>query len=204
MTLERFWATAAVMPRAVELVPVLACASAGVVVVGLVSGPSNAPWHGRLAGMVVTVACAGLLDDTASSSLAASPTPLAARRGMRVALVGAGLGLWWSAMLVLMSLRTEGLPAVAMTRELGVLAAMSVLGALVVQRHNRDGKGAIGGVLAVGWFALSFVPRPEWMPMPPNSLDPRAAGALTAILLCTLAAIAMLSRDPASKHSINS
>lgn len=196
---DRLRATATILPRVVQLTPVAITASAGMLVLGFVSGAENAVWHGRIAGMVVAVACAALLDDTASPTLASSPTPVVARRAIRVTFVALALSLWWPIMLLVMSVRTDLLPVLALTRELVILAVMAMVGALVVQRQNCDGKGSVGGVLAIGWFGLSVVSLPDWVPLPPNSLDPDAAGALTVVLLCAVAAMAVLSRDPAAQ-----
>lgn len=194
---QQFGATVLALPNLVSLAPMASVGLAGVVIVALVSSPAGVVLHARVAGVAVAAAAAGLLDDTAAATLAPSPTPLLTRRSFRIAIAGVTTGAWWAVMLVAAAGRGTGVPA-AVTCELVLLLALSVLGAVLVQRGGGDGcSGAAGGLLAVGWFVLPFLPRPAWVPSPPNPLDPGAAGPLVALALLATAATVLLSLDRA-------
>ncbi len=111
--------------------PLAAVAAAGVLIAWFAGGDDGQlVFRTRLAGMFVAATIAGLLDDPAAPTLASSPTPPAARFSFRVAVIAVLVGGWWSAMLTITTVRTADFPAIALTRELVVLTALSIMGAL--------------------------------------------------------------------------
>lgn len=201
LRLPRLHATAVVLPRVVSFAPLACVAAVGVVVVGFTTGGDGAlVSRTRMAAMLVAATSAALLDDAAAVTLAPSPTPLVARRSFRIAIIGALVATWWSLTLVIASLRTTDLPAAALTREVIVLTAIAIVGALAAQRWSTDGQGgSAGGLAAIGWFVLSFLPRVRRVPLPPNALDPQSTGQLTAVTIVAVVAALALSRDPAAR-----
>lgn len=194
-------ATAMVLPGIVVVTPVASIGLAAVLVVVAVSSPASLVLHARVAGAAVAAASAGLLDDPASSTLASSPVPLLVRRSFRLALIGVALAGWWAVMIGVAEVRGGGLPVVETTRELVLLAAIACAGAFAVQGWTGEGDGRAGGLLALAWFALSFLPLPRG-PLPPDALDPRAGGVLSLAVVLAVAIAVALSRDPAGARPL--
>ena len=154
----------------------------------------------RLAGAAVAASTAWLLDDSATATLAASPTTVLARRAVRVA-VGFAFALgWWGAAAAAATAVAGGVP-VAAAAEVVVLTALAVAGSVAGQRWSGDGRGASAGALVVlVWFLLSFVPDVGAVPLPPQPLRPGATGPLLAVAGAALVAAVALSRDPAARR----
>jgi hypothetical protein len=195
-------ATAFVLPRVTSTLPVVSAAAFGIVVAATSSGgDATIVLRTRMAAMLVAAAAVAFLDDDAASTLGPSPTPLSTRRSLRLLAIGALVGVWWSLMLVVATLRTSALPVSALTRELMLMVAISAAVTFAAQRRSVDERGATAGALAaIAWFVLSFVPRVGWMPLPPDALDPGSARRLSAVIVIAVAAAVALSRDPASRR----
>jgi hypothetical protein len=188
-------ATAAALPGMVFLTPLASIGLTAALVVLAVSSPASLVLHARVAGAAVAAASAGLLDDPASATLASSPAPLLVRRSFRFVAIGVVLAGWWVVMIGIVEVRGGGLPLVETTRELVLLAAIASVGAILVQRGSGEGDGRAGGLLALAWFAVSFLPLPGWL-LPPDALDPGGGPVLTLAVLLAVAAAVGLSRDP--------
>jgi hypothetical protein len=199
MRRQQLAATAVALPQMVTLHPIASVAGAALLVVAVVSSTASLVLHTRVAGMFVAAACAGLLDDAAAATLGPSPTSLLTRRVFRVTCAAALAGAWWTIMIIVVVVRSADVPIVALTREFVLLTAIALCAALVVQARTADGRGAAGGIVAVVWFGLSFVPPVGRVPLPPNPLEPGADRAITVAVLGALAVAAALSRDPASR-----
>lgn len=191
LRLQQLRATAVVLPRVTSLVPLGCAAISSVLAIALLSSDGHVVTHARLAGALVAAASAAILDDAAAPTLASSPTTLAIRRSFRLAITAALVGGWWLLMLAVARARVDDVPITAMTRELVLLVVIAVVGALV--------GGSAGGLAALAWFALSHVPALGWVPLPPDPLDPPAAGPVVAVTVVIASIVLALSRDPAAR-----
>lgn len=189
--------TVGALPEVVSLFPMLVCGIGGIVVVALANADA-VTLRLRLTTALVAAASAALLDDTASVTLASSPASLAVRRGFRVLIIGVSVGMWWSIATAAAAVGMPHLPVAELGREAVVLTGVATVAALAAQRWSIDGRGgSAGGVAAIGWFALSFLPRIHWVPLPPDPADPRSTGALLVVAVVAACIAMLLSRDPA-------
>lgn len=205
MRLRQLPPMAAALPRVASWAP-LACAGvAGLAVVGLTGSASGGlVFQLRLSGACVAASAAWVLDDPAAATLASSPTTLVARRAIRVAGAVACVAVWWAAAIVLAGLRADNVAVLSLTRELVALTALSVLGAVGAPRWSGEGLGASAGAfVAIGWFALSFLPRLGGVPLPPDPLRPGNAGRVLAVAAVAVGLALLLSRDPANRRSLH-
>lgn len=198
MRLRRVADVVAAVPLGAPWSSMAAVGGAGLLLVGLANGGS-ATLRLRMSAVAVAAATAWLLDDPATATLASSPTPLVARRGIRMALAASFVAGWWAVATVLAGVRVQDLPVAALGREVALLAALAALGAVAAQRLSGDGRGGTAGaVVAIGWFALSFLPRLGALPLPPDPLRPGSAGPLLTCLVATMGLVLLLSADPAA------
>lgn len=156
-------------------------------------------WRLRLAGVAVVGTAAFFFDDPAAATLAASPTPLRVRRMHRLVFLAASAGMWWAAATVLVRVRYAVEVPGTFAFELVASGVVAVAVSLAVGRWcANETPGALGAAVAPSWFALGYVPRPEWIAVPPQP-----GGSGTSVLLCvTLAALVLMmvaSRDPCSR-----
>ncbi len=197
--LRQLPAMVAVVPAVTQWGAVVAAVTGGLLLVATAGAdPGSVVFKLRLSGLAVAATTAGLLDDTAAVTLASSPMPLVARRMVRIALVAAVALSWWVVGAAAAGSAIGAGQAPALLRELVVLTALAALGSIAVQRWSADGRGATGALLAIGWFALSFLPPVGAVPLPPEPLDPASAGALTVVVAVVVGLALLLSRDPAS------
>jgi hypothetical protein len=177
------------MPVLARVTPLGAVAGAGLAGVILVRWPGasveSLEFRVRMACVLLAAVSAAPLDDEAGMTLASSPTPLMARRLMRLGASWALVAVSWS--LVLWA--ASPVPAAALTRELVVLAALAAVGAFL-------GGSVAGAAACIGWFCLSWLPPIGRLPLPPNPLDPRAARPLLLVAAVACAVVLALSRDP--------
>jgi len=134
----------------------------------------------RIAAICLALGAAFLLDDPATRSTPAVPTPRLARNLVRVALAGPTIALWWA--LTLSLAKTTGhhaaaahLPVAALTLEAAALLAGALALAAIAQRRTVDGNGNASVVAAPA--VLVFVAVAWLLPHPVelilNPTDPR-------------------------------
>ena len=167
-------------------------------------GPRRHPRPVRFAALVAGLGAGFLLDEPAETSLAASPTPLSARRLMAVGLVSPVLILWWLVMAGWASSLSGDLPQHALTLELAAIMGVSFGAAAFGGRRfspARRGVVGAGAVLVLGATAL-LLPA-SWTLYLSTPLDPgwdashlrwATVGGLA------VAVLAVTSRDPARRR----
>lgn len=152
----------------------------------------------HLAGIAVAASAAFFFDDPATPTVAASPASLLIRRWHRFAPLAAGVVAWWVAATVLLRVRFDVTIPGRLTLALLATVTVAVALALCVSRWTHtETPGVIGLAVAPAWFALGFIPRPEWLIVPP---EPGADSSL--YLAVTAAAFALslfASRDACSR-----
>lgn len=191
----------AALPLIAPWTPMVVAGGAGLLVVALAAAnPGSIVFKLQIASAAVAASAAWLLDDPAAETLASSPTPLVARRGIRMAVAVAFVAVWWVVTVTVATSAVDGLPASALLREVAVLTALAILGSVAAQRRSTDGRGGSAGALvAIGWFALSFLPRVGAVPLPPDPLRPGTSGALLAITGAAAGLALLISSDPARR-----
>lgn len=154
-----------------------------------------------VAGAGVAAATAFLLDDPAAGTLAASPTPLSARRLHRVAVAAAVIPLWSTVAVSIGATHGAGLPLRGRTLELTVLVVIALaVSAAAATMGDRTGGGVAGAACSAACFASTFLPPRWWLPFPADPSGPGASHRLAAILACAIALLAWTSRDPARRN----
>jgi hypothetical protein len=167
-------------------------------------GPDVTLARVRFAALLAGLGAGFVLDEPAEASLAASPTPLAARRLMAVGLVSLMLIPWWLVMAAWGASLSGELPRHALTLELAAIIGVS-FGAAALGSHclspGRGGVVGAGALLVLGATAL-LLPA-SWTLYLPTPLDPgwvashlrwaTVGGLALAVLACT-------SRDPARRR----
>ncbi|MDP9073394.1 MAG: hypothetical protein M3N98_04300 [Actinomycetota bacterium] len=149
----------------------------------------------RGAAVIGCSAVAFVIDDPAANCLASSPTPMAWRRGMRVALAGASFALGWAALTRLVS---GGVPI-----GLATLEAAAMLASTLAVAAKFELGGAAGGPALALAFLAAFLLQQRW----PRLLailvaadDPSRGTAVAhwwAVLAVSAVSLAASSRDPA-------
>ncbi|WP_412538247.1 hypothetical protein R8Z50_20555 [Longispora sp. K20-0274] len=190
--------------------PVLVPPAVGLAVmqVGLaLADPPGAPALVRLLRMVALLPAVGLafvLDDPSHPTVEPAPVSLLRRRAARVALAGAVLVGWWSAVLlsVRLWLPDTRWPVAALTLEVVTMAAAGCAAAAIAGRRAAERRGAVIAapvVLALAGTA-TVLPAPVALLVEPG--DPawvaahgRWLGVLGLAVLCFL----VMSRDPARR-----
>lgn len=185
------------VPRVLSWQPLAGMSAAGIGFV-LIGSDGGAAQRASIAGVGVAAATAFLFDDPAADTLAASPTPLSARRAQRVAIAALVVAPWWTVAVTVAAARAGGFPLRGRALELGVLVAVALaVSAAATTRGDRTGGGIAGAACSSACFAATFLPPRWWLPFPP---DPTAAGATprwVAVLACAITLLAWSSRDPA-------
>lgn len=187
--------------RSIPWIPVAAAALVSTLVIA---------WqHGRTAAVplqvvaILLASAAGFaLDDPAAEILAASPTPLASRRLLRLLLVVPlivviwGLLLWWQG--------TDGAEETwALILLFAGLLGLSLGGAGIAGRHSPRGTGgiAVPPVIFVLLILSSAIPR-EWRPLPLGDVPggwEQIYIRWGAAAILGAAAFRASSRDPAAR-----
>lgn len=189
------------VPRVLSWHPLAQMMAAGIGFV-MVGSDGGAIQRLSVSGVGVAAATAFLLDDPASETLAASPTPLSARRAQRVAIVAMVVASWWTVAVTVAATRAGGFPLRGRALELGVLVTVALaVSAAAATTGDRTGGGIAGAACSTACFASTLLPPRWWLPFPP---DPTAAGAAlrwVAVLVCAIALLAWTSRDPARPHA---
>lgn len=155
----------------------------------------------RLAGIAVAATAAFFFDDPAAVTMAPSPARLGLRRWHRFVCLAAGVVAWWVAVSVLLRARYDIAVDGRLTWEMLTPAAVAVASALAVARWSgTDTPGMVGATVAPAWVALSHVPRPEWLVLPPTPGDDVSAFISVTIAVGALGILA--SRDPCTRIHI--
>lgn len=187
--------------RSMAGLPLAVAAAAALAVValtGLRHGSATAQLFAlRGAAVILCSAVAFVIDDPADPCLASSPTPLAIRRGMRVAFAGVFFALVWAGAT---QLAGPGVPLVGVTLE----AAAMLVFTLAVSACVEAGGAAGGPALALALLGtFVFQQRwPRWFIMLTVARDPvqRTAAAHWLVVLAVSAGVLAASgRDPAGR-----
>ena len=157
----------------------------------------------RIAAICVALGAAFLLDDPATRSTPAVPTPRLARNLVRVALAVPAVALWWT--LTLGLAKTTGhhaaaahLPVAALTLEAATLLAAALALAAIAQRRTTDGNAGVVAAPAVLLLAAVawFLPHPAALIVTPT--DPSWTAShyrWTAVLATALGAFLWASHE---------
>jgi len=202
--------------RSVRWAPLAGAAVGGVVLVWLMGpdrpSPSTSLSSLRLAAFVLCAGAAFALDDQAADTLAPSPTPLLARRVLRLALVVAAAGLLWAALIATAMVAAPAgqgpIPAAAATLEVAALLAFTLGAAVVAGRWAPHGLGGLAGGPALTLAVLgAYMAQMRWprhltfFPFGPD--DPAWVAAhqrLSVVLAVALAVLVAESLDPARRR----
>lgn len=153
----------------------------------------------RLAAIVLCVGSAFVLDDAAAATVASAPTPLWARRALRVVLALIPLAAlwalgWWLA---------DGVASWALSLELGAMLALALAAAALAAQIRGDGRGGVAAgpaLLALLATAYLLLPPRLWL-FPAGPEDPLWAPAhqrWALVLAAGLLGLTLASRDPAA------
>ena len=199
--------------RSVRWGPLLGAGLAGAVLVGLMRpdrpDASASLAALRLAAFLLAAGAAFALDDRAADTLAPSPTPLWARRALRLAVVVAGAAALWAAVTAAAALAApagqERLPAAGATLEAAAMLAFTLAAAVVAGRWAPSGLGGVAGGPVLTFAVLTvYLGQMRWprhltfFPLGPG--DPAWGAAQhrwSAVLALALAVLAAKSLDPA-------
>ena len=205
--------------RSVRWGPLLGAGLAGGALVGLMSPDHPDASAGlavlRLAAVLLAAGAAFALDDRAADTRAPSPTPLRARRALRLAVVVvAGAGLWavvTATAAVVAPAGQEPLPVAGATLEAAAMLAFTLAAAVVAGRWAPHGLGGVAGGPTLTFAVLAlYLAQMRW----PRHLtffalgpgDPAWGPAQlrwSAVLALALGILALESLDPArSRHPL--
>ena len=158
----------------------------------------------RFAVLVAALGAGFLLEDPAETWLAATPTPLAVRRLVRIGLVVPPLIVWWLVLARWASSLFDDVPRQALTLELAAMVGVSLGAAAFPDRGlpaARRGVLGAGAVLVLAATALIapvtltlFLPTPDHPGWDASHLRWAAVGALA------ITTVALTSRDPARRR----
>ncbi|MFC6080492.1 pectin acetylesterase-family hydrolase [Sphaerisporangium aureirubrum] len=156
----------------------------------------------RVAAICVALGTAFLLDDPATRSTPAVPTPRLARNLIRVTLAVPVVALWWTLTLGLATSTghpaAEHLPVAALTLEAAALLAAALALAAVAQRRTADGNTGVIAAPAVLLLATVawLLPHPAALILPPA--DPQWTAShhrWTAVLATALVTFLWAGRE---------
>lgn len=151
----------------------------------------------RLAAIAICVGAAFALDDAAATTIASVPTPLLARRGLRVGLALVPLAVLWA---LVGWLSDAGSWAVSL--ELAAILALTLAAAAIAAQIRGDGRGGVAaGPALVGLLASAYLLLPaRWGLFPGGPEDPLWAPAhqrWVFVLIAGALGVLWASRDPA-------
>lgn len=202
--------------RSVRWCPLLGAGLVGVAVVWIMGpdrpDPSTSLASLRLAGFLLSAGAAFALDDRAADTIAPSPTPLLARRAVRLAAVVGAAGALWAAVaataLASAPAGQDPLPAAGATLEAATLLAFTLAAAVVAGRWAPQGLGGVAGGPALTLTVLSaYLAQMRWprhltlFPFGPD--DPAWAAShqrWSMVLAVAMAILAVESLDPARRR----
>lgn len=185
--------------RAVPWGPLLGGAGLGLALVHLASDDlGSLMFRLQFAAVLICAGAAYVVDDPAAPTLACSPTPLLARRVLRVDGAVVVAGATWGGLLVDVrwAAGPGGWAPAALTLQAGALLAAGLSMAVLAARFAPDGRGGVAGSASVVVLALLSVALPDaWSPF---ALGGTGSTLRTAALLAgTMVAFVLASRDPA-------
>ena len=184
--------------RVVSWQPLARVMVAGIAFV-TIGSRAGVPFRLSIAGAAVAAASAFLLDDSASVTLAASPTSLPARRLYRVSITAIAVGLWWTAAVSVAIKSAGGFPLRGRALELAMFVTIALaVSATATTMGDRTTGGVAGAVVTIACYSLTFLPSKTWLPLPSNPDAPGATPRLLAVLICATAALTYASHDPAT------
>lgn len=156
----------------------------------------------RLAAIALCVGAAFVLDDAAAATVASAPTPLWARRSLRVALALVPLAALWALVWWL----ADG-ASWALSLELGAMLALTLAAAALAAQIRGDGRGGVAaGPALLALLAAAYLLLPArfgFFPADPE--DPLWGPAherWALVLLAGLLGLLLASRDPAAASRI--
>lgn len=193
------------LARAIDLRPLLA---AGVMAIGVVAllareelaGTAELVTGLRMAGVLLGIGVAFVLDDPAAATTAATPASVLLRRAVRATLPLPLVGVLWAATFVVAD--RAGLPAPALTLELATVLALVHLLSVTTQRvtaSTAGGTAASGLLLGLAAASLLMNPlRGPWVPYGEPAWN-RVHVLWSVALLAVLLLVAWLSAAPARR-----
>jgi hypothetical protein len=165
---------------------------------------SGEPFALRMSAALVAATLGFVLDDAAASTLASSPTTLAARRAVRVLVTASPVVAWYIVVerFVGSTPGTHG-PFDKRLLEMGALTLVSLATAALAARVSDDGRGGIAGtVVAMLCFGSAFLEPRWWWPLPPDPSAPGAIRRLVVVCIIAGAGLAYTSLDPALRRRL--
>ncbi len=159
-----------------------------------------------LRGTAVLLACAVAfaVDDPAGDVLAASPTPLRRRFGMRILLAGALALAVWCALLLLAQAAGGQPPAAALSLEALTLTAVGLAAGLAFQTWRGIGSpGILAAPAVAGAVLASFALPAKWALLAPGPGLPgwqEAHQRWAAVLVVAVAVGVLATRDRAARR----
>ena len=152
----------------------------------------------RLAAIALCVGAAFSLDDAAAATVASAPTPLWARRALRLALALVPLAALWTLVWWL----ADGASG-ALSLELGAMLALTLAAAALAVPLHGDGRGGVAaGPALLALLAAAYLLLPARLGLfPGGPNDPLWAPAherRALVLAAGLLGLLLASRDPAA------
>ncbi len=163
--------------------------------------PPAVLWEVRVVGVLLAAGVAGAFDDHTRATLSAVPAPLRFRSGLRVLLVVAPAAAAWAVLVSWVDARVAGaLPSLALTLEAATVTAVVVafVASLAVRPGLPDPGVAAGPVLAGFVFGVPGLPAPVALTTLPGPGWESAHLRWTAVLVVSVAVLAVAVRDPAA------
>ncbi|MBW3557754.1 MAG: hypothetical protein KY454_12555 [Actinobacteria bacterium] len=202
--------------RSMRWSPLLGATAAGLVLLWLLrpEGSDSAGTIGglRLAAYLLAAGAGLALDERATPTLASSPTSLAARRGLRLAVALVPVALAWCLLLggawTLQGAGAPALPAGALTLEALGLVGFTLAAAAVAAARGGDGLGGAAAMPALTLLVIALlIAQTRWpkhltmFPMGPGDPGWTVAHQRWALLaVVAVGALMATSRDPARRR----
>jgi hypothetical protein len=192
-------------PRLPAVLPArpLAAALGGIAVLvtltaSVADGTTGAAWTLRGTALFLAAAAAFALDDPAADVLAPSPTTLAARRLVRLTVVGAVSAGTWLAVAAYLSVRGTSVSLAALGVEsLGVVAAAVAAAAVLAARGTPTPGLLVAPAVPVIVLATAQIPR-RWALLGDPTQWSDASTRWLVVVALAAAVVVRTSRDPAS------
>ncbi len=164
----------------------------------------------RVTAFLLAAGAAFALDDPAATTLAASPTGLAARRGQRLMLVAPVWAVVWALAVTATQVAwPHGVPVAAATLEAAGMLALAVAAAAIAVPHVAEGRGGVvaGPVLTLAMMSalLAQFLYPRWATLfafSPGAPEWQASHTRwTVLLVAGIVALVVTSLDPARRST---
>ncbi len=163
--------------------------------------PSAAQSRIRFGAALVAASLALVVDDPAAATLAADPTTLRWRRGVRVLVAVGALALWWLVASVLADARTgSGRPPIAVGLESAAVMAVGLGVAAMAASRVADGAGPAGSAAALALFGASFLPSQWWIPLAPDPSTGQGPARIAWVSAVAVVVLFAASIDPAGRR----